>query len=610
MTSACAGRRAAAALLALGLAFAPATAHAETPRKFALGVFHFNIQYVVGGLIGFLPTDEPLAAWELSEQAIEDQIVRESFEPVLDLFLAHPTWGTDIELQGLFLEILEARHPDVLDKLRRLAVSGQVEVVSFHYSDQLFLAFPSEEWRRSQALTRAIFERTGVPLGTSVFCQEGQAGVGMARAMSERGYSTMIWPTNLWKYQHGDGPVAPHHRFGGRDDVRLVVGGRDLSYRGDGGPVDVTWTFLDDGELLATNGIDPYFPPIFVLDPAAVAAYERELAALESQGYAITTVARYASALDGLGVPIAEPPPLLDGTWQPQSTDGIKRWLGGVGLWAGSERDNEVRTLQAMAHRELVAAETVASTAGLSAEGSAARAALDGAWRLLALAQVSDSSGINPYRGEIEFGIAHATEALRVARTVIRDAERQLGRKSAAIDVAAGTVSAAPVVPTPVTIPAALASVVKAPGRSVSETWTREPSGASRVTFELGPVTTGDDRSVAIRFPGAAGPLVYSPGLAEDSVASLSREAFEFDHFQLALANGLVGLGADRFLIKDQAFVHVAATVRRDSPDVVLGDDTAPADRPVRWSFVLVEGSAEAARAEAERLNVNPTLVR
>ncbi len=602
-------RRARSVLVALWLATA-AVAHAEPPRKFALGVFHFNIQYVVGGLIGFLPTAEPLAAWELDEQAVEDAIVRESFEPVLDLFLAHPTWGTDIELQGLFLEVLEARHPRVLDKLRRLAVSGQIEVVSFHYSDQLFLAFPSEAWRRSQELTRAVFERTGVPLATSVFCQEGQAGVGMARAMSERGYRTMIWPTNLWRYQHGDAPVAPHYRFGGRDDVRLTVGGRDLSYRGAGGPVDVTWTFLDDGELLATNHIDPYFPPIFVHDPAAIAAYERELATLEAAGYAITTVSRYASALDELAVPVAEPPPLLDGTWQPQSTDGIKRWLGGVGLWAGAERDNEVRTLQAIAQRELVAAETAADVAGIATAGSSGRVALDGAWRLLALAEVSDSSGINPYRGEIEFGIAHATEALRVARAVIRDAAQRLGLKRVAIDVAAGTVSSAPPAAAPTPIPAVLAAVVTAPGRTVGESWTREPSGASRVTFDLGASADAGQRSIEVRFPGEAGALVYSPGLAEDTLDSLPREAFEFDHFQLALANGLIGLGGNRYLVADQALVHVAATVRRDSADVVFGDDTAPADRPVRWSFVVVDGSAEAALAEADRLNVRPTATR
>lgn len=586
-------------------------ARAEAPRKFALGVFHFNIQYVVGGLLGFLPTAEPLAAWELDEAAVEDQIVRASFEPILDLFLAHPTWGTDIELQGLFLEVLEARHPDVLEKLRRLAVSGRIEVLSFHYSDQLFLAFPSEEWRRSQAATRAIFDRLGIPLGTSVFCQEGQAGLGMARVMAERGYRTMVWPTNLWKYQHGDGAVAPRYRFGGRDDVELVVGGRDVHYTGDGGPIDAVWTFLDDGELLATADIDPYFPPIFRYQPEAVAEYERELASLEEQGYAVTTTAKYVAALAELGVPTTEPPPLLDGTWQPQSTDGIKRWLGGVGLWADAERDNEVRTLQAMAHRELMAAETAGAAAGTTGDGSAARAALDGAWRLLSLAEVSDSSGINPYRGEIQFGIAHATEALRVARAEVRAALAALGRRSATIDTAAGVVEARVTRADAPAAAALLVAKIDAPGREVGETWTRDESGASRVSFDFGPVTSGSDRSIRVRFPGEPGDLVHSRGLAEDVVVSERRADFAFDHFQLALANGLIGLGPSRFLVKDQARIHVAATVRRDSPDVVFGDDTAPADQAVTWSFVIADGvSAEAALAVADRLNVHPVLDR
>ena len=59
----------------------------------------------------------------------------------------------------------------------------QVEVVSFHYSDQLFLANAVEDWSRSADLTRATFAKWGVPLGKAVFCQEGQAGMGMAAAI-------------------------------------------------------------------------------------------------------------------------------------------------------------------------------------------------------------------------------------------------------------------------------------------------------------------------------------------------------------------------------------------------------------------------------------------
>ena len=60
----------------------------EEPTKFALSMFHFNIQYCAGGLKGFLPTPEV----DLNEAEVEDRIVTQSFEPLLDMLLEHPTW--------------------------------------------------------------------------------------------------------------------------------------------------------------------------------------------------------------------------------------------------------------------------------------------------------------------------------------------------------------------------------------------------------------------------------------------------------------------------------------------------------------------------------------
>src|SRR5262245_11722034 len=118
-------RHAIAAFAMAPLLLTTTPARAATSR-FALSMLHFNVQYVAGGLVGFLALPNP--ATDLNAEQVEDAIVRESFEPVLDLFLAHPTWGVDIELQGYMLDVLAARHPKVLDKLRTLAVTGQIEV--------------------------------------------------------------------------------------------------------------------------------------------------------------------------------------------------------------------------------------------------------------------------------------------------------------------------------------------------------------------------------------------------------------------------------------------------------------------------------------------------
>jgi hypothetical protein len=567
-------------------------------EKYALSVFHFNVQYVAGGTLGYFPNPNP--ALDLDNDATEDLIIRESFAPLLDLFERHPSWGTDIELQGYMLDVMAERHPAVLAKLRTLAKSGQIDVVSFHYSDQLFIAYPAVDWERSQALAAATFAKHDIPLSRSVFCQEGQAGEALAARMAERGYRNMIWPKNLWSYQHGDFTAAPLYKFG---DVYLVAGAKDVSYVQGSVEIQTTWTFLDDGELLATGDLNPYFPDIFRHKPEAVKAYEDKLLALEAEGYDITTVDEYVDAVKDR-VPVVEPPPLLDGTWQPNSTSGVFRWLGGKGVPGLGERDNHVRTLNALAHRELVAAETAATLAGLDA-----RAELDGAWRLLFLGQVTDASGINPFRGEIEYGIAHTTEALRIARDVIQRAKPVLGRGALAIDPigAVSTPAAAELLRgEPVAAPMELSLVLN--DRTAETAWELVAPGHHRVELRI---SSGLVREVVATFPGElSDELVTTRALADGVPATYRRTEFSFQQWWLPLPTGLVSLGPNRFLIADQAFVKLAAKITRDSGDVEFRDQTVPQEEAATWVFHVFDGTAEQAVELARRVNVDRTVVR
>jgi hypothetical protein len=572
----------AAAALATALAW-PCAAQ----EKFALGLFHFNLQYVAGGMLGFWAL--PNAELDLESDAIEDLIVTESFSPVIDLYAKHPTWGVDIELQGYFLDVLAARHPQVLEKLRTLAKSGQIDVVSFHYSDQLFIGYPAESWKRSQALTQATFAKYDVPLSRTVFCQEGQAGEGLAGHMAELGYRTMVWPKNLWTYQHGDQPAQPLYGFG---DLFAVQGGRGAS----SAEVELTWTFLDDGELLATGDLNPYFPDVFRHKPEAVKQYEDELLALESQGFAIVTVDQYVGAVKDK-VPHPPMPPLLDGTWQPKSTTGVLRWLGGKGIWPG-ERDNEVRSLGALAQRELSAAETAAKSAKLDA-----RAELDAAWRLLFLGQVTDASGINPFRGEVEYGIAHCTEALRVAREVIRRAKSAAGESEVTIDPASGTMTpGATAELRGTTVDAPLELAIDAGDREVTTGWEEVEAGHHRVEITFG---VGASTKARVSFPGTLEDELFTTrALVDDSLAKYRRSDFSFESFQLALPAGLISLGKQRFLIKDQARVHLAAKITRESGTIEILDETLPPDETATWVFHLFDGTPEQALALARSVNV------
>jgi hypothetical protein len=582
-----------AAALAAAIAALSAAAPARADDNFALGMFHFNVQYVAGGMVGYYAKPDPVI--DLNAEQIEDLIVTESFAPVLDLYAAHPSWGVDIELQGYMLDVLAARHPETLDKLRSLAKSGQIEVLSFHYSDQLFIAHPYEDWSRSQDLTAKTFAKYDIPLGTSVFCQEGQSGTVMAREMKARGYETMIWPKNLWIYQHGDFAPSPDplYRFG---DVSLVVGARGVDWTEGANHVQVTWTFFDDGELLATNGKNPYFPDLFKKNDKALSDYEAELSGLEAQGYAITTVSKYAAAMKAIVTP-KDPPPLLDGTWQPGSTDAVHRWLGGGGLWGADERDNDMRSLASLAHRELAAAETIAAEAGLDVT-----ATLADAYRLLALGEVSDATGINPFRGEVEYGIGHLTEVLRIAREIIHDAKAALGKDAVAIDPASGKVEdgKADELRGETTEPTVKLEIDSG-GRDLKETWEKVRDGLTRVELAFAP---GDGRYITVRFPGVASdPIVTTRALDDAVPASFTRGDFSFESFYLPLPVGMVGLGGGKFLIEDQAYVHLAAQVFGASGDLVFGDDTATAGESAKWVFYVLEGTPEDAVALALSIN-------
>lgn len=587
---------------ACGLAtagFVSYSASAAAQEKFALQLFHFNVQYVCGGTIGFTGENK-VPDLDLDNDTTEDRIITESFAPIVDLFEKHPTWGVDLEMQAYMLDAIAARHPALLDKLRTMAQAGQIDVNSFHYSDQLFIGYPQEDWERSQDLTQATFDAHDVPLSRSVFCQEGQAAPAMAAQMASRGYRTMAWPKNLWSFQHGDESAEPLYTFG---DIFMIQAGKGVAYDDGTNTIDMTWTFFDDGELLATGDFNPYFTEFFFHDPAAVKEYEDELLALEADGYVIATIDQYVDAVEAIVTP-AEPPPLLDGTWQPNSTNGVSRWLGRQGVWFGQERDNHVRAAGAQAHRELVAAETIAAASGVDA-----RAPLDAAWRMMFLGQVTDASGINPFRGEIQYGMAHLTESLRIARDVIREGKQALGMSSVLIDPASGEVSAgtdAGLRGQPTEAPLALD--VDPGDRPVSEAWELVEPGHWRVELTFG---AGEFTRIAVTFPGALeDELHLGLSLADATPVTLTRSDFSFDVFHFALPTGYIGLGGGRFVIKDMGAVHVAAEVLRDDAAVTFVDETTMPSESERWVFHVLDATPEDAAARAIAINAKRRLAR
>ncbi|MBM4389103.1 MAG: hypothetical protein FJ088_15295, partial [Deltaproteobacteria bacterium] len=318
------------------------------------------------------------------------------------------------EFQGYFLEVLLERYPEVVEKMRTLAERGQVEFMSFHYSDQLFLAFSRRSMEVSYELTKEAYDKACLPLSPVVFTQEGQYGEGMMPFMLEHGYKTLVLPKNLYKYFHGeDDPVAPFYELRGGE----VVISRGFS----NGEVEVAWHFVDDGELLLTNGADPYLGMFFAYKEESKNKFIKEMQDFEASGFWVTTISEYMKRLGETETKPGELKPTPDGTWQAGNSDNFYAWMGRAGLWGETERDNEVLTGNFRAEALLKAAENCVAEGVKQGkiESNEFGDDLKSAWRELMFAQVSDATGWNPWAGEVNYSLTHNKNAVDKAEQIL-----------------------------------------------------------------------------------------------------------------------------------------------------------------------------------------------
>lgn len=608
-------RPAIAGLVLAGLLGLAAPARAQEAEKFSLSMFHFNVQYVAGGLIGFPDGESNLVGMNLDDAQVQDRIITESFEPLLDLLLLHPSWKQTVELQGHMVEAMAERHGAILDKLKILVDAGQIELVSFHYSDQLFLAYPALDMVRSHELLDELLEEAGLTLSPVTFCQEGQFGEGMARLAPPHGQTILGLPKNLFRYQHNAAfsSTAPLYTLDG-NDVVLIGQGYDAS------PLVVSWSFFDDGELWSTGDRAPYLGEDFVLDPESVARYEQELLDREAEGFKIASIEEYVAWVKTAGLPQPALPPILDGTWQPRSTDSMFRWMGKSGALDAvteCERDNLVITSNVRARHRILTAETLLAWAraeGLVEPGEHPRGLLP-CWRPTLLGQVTDSTGINPFINEIRYGLGHAAQALACAEAILEDIALRVGEPWLEVDNATGAVTPMASRPEEAATPAAPlfteadGFAVDARRRQVTVTWEALGSDGAltRVTISAS-AAEGGMRFMEVTFPFELDELRITPGLVEDEVRSYPLSAFDFEEGKIGipLGNGLIALGEGRWLIKHTSHVHLAARLQMGEPLVRFTDETLDPNEPVTWVFYLFDGSDSEALAQANRLNTKP----
>jgi hypothetical protein len=560
---------------------------------YAAAVYHFNLQYVAGGLEDFVDDLSLSDVWQgldYSEAGVEDAIIRESFLPLLQMYQAHPTWGADFELQGLMVDVIRERHPDVLTLMQQL--DGQLSFDSFHYSDELWTAQPGEVIQRSREATEAAFAAAGLTLGRAAFTQEGQFGSGMGNILPAG--DVAILPRNLFGLHYPEADRRPLFSMGEAD---VVIGGHTWTQQVGDDQVHLTWTWMDDGELLATNDLDPYFLPSFVHHPESVAQYEEQLEQLETEGYIIAKVIDAVDALRTRGYQPEALPPLIDGAWQPRDTNNLGLWMGDTGFWPLTEADNAVRSNWHRSFAQLRAADS------LIAAGIAQRpeGGLDAAWQELFLAGVSDATGWNPYRSEVAYSLAHAAAASEAAQQVfdsmemrcedcmlrvpwdrdevevVSNGERDRAQASPILEgVEAGTSS----------------SLVTA-----ATSWFTDPFVANATGLSVS--FSGSDTAALpgrwIDIPLATGELRFLPAGGQELISvPLSLFAAAEEPIGLPLANGILGLGDERYLVLDPRTMMLAARVHPEQDYVRFVDHSAATGPGETWELYFTSGEQRA----------------
>jgi hypothetical protein len=602
--------------VSLLLALLPATAFAN-PVHAHVTVYHFNIQYVAGGMQGFPDGVSHDPTFYLSEAQVEDRIITQSFAPILDILLRHPTWHVDLEMQGRMVEVMAERHTQTLDNLRTLAKRSQVEIISMHYSDQLFLAYPRRDLDRSIQMNKAVFVANDLPLSGVDFNQEGQFNEGLCQVLHDNGYTTAVVASNLFNYELGAVP-AP---FMTKSGVDLVV-----SSAGGIGDLTVDWEGPGDGELIVTGGSSPYLGTNFHtvdagMDNGSLQSFEDDRTAWEMAGQQQLTITELVALAKQRGT-FMEMPPITDGSWRPSDTHNLLRWMGGLGglydLFVPTEKDNAVLTLNMRASLDVAACEAVVAWAKDKPGGDARNQALDAGSHELALAQGSDSTGWTPWLGEVNYSLNHAQAARDAALRCI-DAPELRGPKVRTVDLSTGMVSdsAAPdagptrtMVDAPFDVKVATSDPDAGPGRTVTMSWARLSPERLELTVDATVGNTKHDRLLSLTFPMDFDHIVYSPALDEGELQDLPATDFIAGGEQTIPApNGLVGLGPTRFLMEDVTQVHLVAMVRPAAHEVEMRDESIRADEPAHWRIEILDGvdSARALQIAAAQ-NVTPVM--
>ncbi len=129
--------------------------------KIALGLFHFNVQYVAGDV------------------ALCHRYCTQAVIPFLQEIALDRRYRVSFEMAGSGLEFLSQHYPEAIKLLRDLIARNQVELISSAYVPTVWVAFPKRDLVKSVEINRACLQSLGLSAADIFFSQEAFFGPGL-----------------------------------------------------------------------------------------------------------------------------------------------------------------------------------------------------------------------------------------------------------------------------------------------------------------------------------------------------------------------------------------------------------------------------------------------
>lgn len=559
-------------LLFLSLLFASLAGFSQ--EKYAIGMFHFNLQYVAG------------------DYKIENRIIRESLYPALQFFEKNKKYRADFEIQGYGIEVLAEEHPEVFKLFKKLVDRGQIELVIAHYSDQLFIGYPALDLQKSIEISDKILDKYGLKRSRVFFGQEIQWTPAYPSVLKGK-YDLVVTSSDPHGWYRDKIDPLVNITYGDDQILGLIDSKKEL----DG--LSWTYSFLDDGEVF--NSLD--YRSNFYRVPEQEKKNIERFRKLEKEGYKFVTMSELAEKIKNLkGYKIPDYPFVPEGTWN-MSVCGPYMWMGRQR--SGVETDGITRALSYNLRGKLLMYERLAEYAGeLGNNTTKLDSLIEKSWQHLLLSEVSDASGWNPWLVEVQY----TANEVANAKKELKEVEKRLlkilpfGDKTWKVDTKSGSVKAVSpekeqeakesFFPIPVYVRAA---VTTTDVKQIKEDLYRIDINCQRPA----------DGAVEIVFDTPSEGLYYSAGAGEHISVEVPNDLKNDP--AMALSNGFIYLNNGYSLVKDCTVEHLAATWKVSEQKLVFRQELAESNPEMNMRFYLVKGDKTEGLNFANALNTWPS---